>query len=145
MTTPNTTLYIKNLDDRTTKDELRAQLYALFLPYGPILDVVALKTTKMRGQAFVVFADLAASTSAMRAWNGEFFYDKPMHIEYAKTKSWAALKAEDPNFIPGIGKTNLPAPLKPGKRAREDDAEEREAKKREPEPAEEEVDMEADD
>ncbi|KAG8763335.1 hypothetical protein FRC15_008037, partial [Serendipita sp. 397] len=78
MTAPNTTLYIKNLNDRITKDELRAQLYALFLPYGPILDVVALKTTKMRGQAFVVFQDLAAATSAMRAWNGEFFYDKAM-------------------------------------------------------------------
>ncbi|KAG8837684.1 hypothetical protein FRC18_008464 [Serendipita sp. 400] len=81
----------------------------------------------------------------MRAWNGEFFYDKAMHIEYAKTKSWATSKVEDPNFVPGIGKTNLPAPPKPGKRLREEDAEDREAKKREQEPMEEEVDMEADD
>lgn len=75
---PNTTLYIKNLNDGINKEELRAQLYALFLPYGKILDVVALKTTKMRGQAFVVFADLAAATTAMRSWDGESFYDKPM-------------------------------------------------------------------
>ena len=78
MSTPSPTLYIKNLNDRTNKDELRAQLYALFLPYGQILDVVALKTAKMRGQAFVVFADLVAATAALRAWQGESFYDKPM-------------------------------------------------------------------
>jgi hypothetical protein len=76
--TPNTTLYINNLNDSINKEELRAQLYALFLPYGTILDVVALKTAKMRGQAFVVFADLAAATTAMRSWDGESFYDKPM-------------------------------------------------------------------
>lgn len=78
MTAPNTTIYIKNLNDRISKEELRAQLYALFLPYGQILDVIALKTTKMRGQAFVVFADITAATSALRAWHGESFYDKPM-------------------------------------------------------------------
>jgi U2 small nuclear ribonucleoprotein B'' len=76
--TPNTTLYIHNLNDSINKEELRAQLYALFLPYGTVLDVVALKTAKMRGQAFVVFEDLAAATTAMRSWDGESFYDKPM-------------------------------------------------------------------
>jgi hypothetical protein len=80
--TPNTTLYIKNLNDSINKEELRAQLYALFLPYGTILDVVALKTAKMRGQAFVVFADLASATTAMRSWDGESFYDKPMVSYY---------------------------------------------------------------
>jgi len=28
------------------------------------------------------------------------FYDKPMHIDYAKTKSYATLRREDPNFVP---------------------------------------------
>lgn len=75
---PNTTIYIRNLNDKINKEELRAQLYALFLPYGRVLDVIALKTPKMRGQAFVVFSDLAAATSALRSWQGENFYDKPM-------------------------------------------------------------------
>ena len=35
--------------------ELRRSLYFLFSQYGAVLDVVALKTPKMRGQAFVVF------------------------------------------------------------------------------------------
>jgi U2 small nuclear ribonucleoprotein B'' len=75
---PNTTLYVNNLNDQIQKDELRLQLYALFATYGKLIDVVALKTTKMRGQAFLVFTDLAAATSALRACDGMLFYDKPM-------------------------------------------------------------------
>lgn len=75
---PNTTLYINNLNDKVNKDELRSQLYALFTTYGKVIDVVASKSTKMRGQAFLVFTDLAAATTAMRACEGMMFYDKPM-------------------------------------------------------------------
>ncbi|KAI0772063.1 RNA-binding domain-containing protein [Trametes elegans] len=99
-TQPNATLYIKNLNDKVKKEELRAQLFALFTTYGRILDVVALKGPKMKGQAFVVFTDLAGATAALRACEGMIFYDKPMHIEYAKTKSYATLRREDPNFVP---------------------------------------------
>ncbi|EIW61447.1 RNA-binding domain-containing protein [Trametes versicolor FP-101664 SS1] len=99
-TQPNTTLYIKNLNDKVKKEELRAQLYALFTTYGRILDVVALKGPKMKGQAFLVFSDLAGATAALRGCEGTVFYDKPMHIEYAKTKSYATLRREDPNFVP---------------------------------------------
>ncbi|KAI0353474.1 RNA-binding domain-containing protein [Trametes cingulata] len=97
---PNETLYIKNLNDKVRKEELRAQLYALFTTYGRILDVVALKGPKMKGQAFVVFTDLAGATAALRGCEGMIFYDKPMHIEYAKSKSYATLRKEDPNFVP---------------------------------------------
>ncbi|TBU48988.1 RNA-binding domain-containing protein [Dichomitus squalens] len=99
-TQPNTTLYLKNLNDKVKKDELRAQLFALFTTYGRILDVVALKGPKMKGQAFVVFTDLAGATAALRGCEGMVFYDKPMHIEYAKTKSYATLRREDPDFVP---------------------------------------------
>ncbi|EJT97490.1 RNA-binding domain-containing protein, partial [Dacryopinax primogenitus] len=91
---PNTCLYINNLNDKINKEELRAQLYALFTPYGKVIDVVARKGTKMKGQAFVVFGDLAGATTAMRAMDGEFFYDKPMHIQYGRTKSHATIRIE---------------------------------------------------
>lgn len=32
----------------------------------------------MRGQAFVVFMDLASSTAALRAMDGFIFYDNPL-------------------------------------------------------------------
>lgn len=77
-TQPNTTLYVNNLNDQVQKDELKLQLYSLFSTYGKLIDVVALKTPKMRGQAFLVFTDLAAATSALRACDGLIFYDKPL-------------------------------------------------------------------
>ena len=75
---PNNTLYINNLNDKVNKEELKIQLYALFSTYGKIIDIVASKGQKMRGQAFLVFTDLASATSAMRACEGMPFYDKPM-------------------------------------------------------------------
>ena len=77
-TQPNTTLYINNLNDKINKEEIRFQLYALFTTYGKLIDVVATKTPKMRGQAFLVFTDLASATAALRACDGLTFYDKPM-------------------------------------------------------------------
>lgn len=43
-----------------------------------MLDVVALKTAKMRGQAHVVYRDTQASTQAMRALQGFDFFGKEM-------------------------------------------------------------------
>jgi len=42
------------------------------------LDVVAMKTEKMRGQAHIVFKDIQASTQAMRALQGFEFFGKEM-------------------------------------------------------------------
>ncbi|ETW83828.1 hypothetical protein HETIRDRAFT_472136 [Heterobasidion irregulare TC 32-1] len=100
VTQPNTSLYINNLNDQINKEEMRGQLYALFTTYGKVIDVVASKTPKMRGQAFLVFTDLAAATSALRACDGMLFYDKPLRVQYAKTKSHATLRREDPTFVP---------------------------------------------
>ena len=80
--------------------ELVKSLQAIFGQFGKIIDIVASKSYKLRGQAWVVFADVAAATAAMRAMQGFPFYDKPMRIAYAKTKSDATAKAEG-TFDPG--------------------------------------------
>jgi len=85
---PNQTLYITNLpSSKIQKYDLRLCLYTLFTTYGPVLDVVALKTQKMRGQAHVVFRDIQAATQAMRALQGFEFLGMEMQIQYAKSKS----------------------------------------------------------
>ncbi|CAL8329291.1 unnamed protein product [Merluccius merluccius] len=84
---PNHTIYINNMNDKVNKEELKRSLYALFSQFGQIVDIVAMKTAKMRGQAFVVFKELAASTNALRQLQGFPFYNKPMRIQYAKTDS----------------------------------------------------------
>eukprot|EP01147_Barroeca_monosierra_P006624 gene6623-331_t len=94
---PNQTLYLKNLNDKIHKEELRRSLYFLFSQFGPIVDVVALKTPKMRGQAFIAFIDITCATKAMRALQSFKLFGKPMKITYAKSKSYAAMK-EDGTF-----------------------------------------------
>ena len=61
-----------------THAELKKSLYAIFSQFGPIMDIVALKSFKMRGQAFVVFSDISSATNALRSMQGFPFYDKPM-------------------------------------------------------------------
>uniref|UniRef100_A0A6M2DIB0 Putative spliceosomal protein snrnp-u1a/u2b n=1 Tax=Xenopsylla cheopis TaxID=163159 RepID=A0A6M2DIB0_XENCH len=84
---PNNTIYINNLNEKVKKDELIKSLYAIFSQFGQILDIVALRTLKMRGQAFVIFKEIASSTNALRSMQGFPFYDKPMRIQYCKTDS----------------------------------------------------------
>ncbi|KAF2456709.1 hypothetical protein BDY21DRAFT_259765, partial [Lineolata rhizophorae] len=89
-------LYLSNLDDKIHKTQLKRQLYFLFTRHGSILDIVNLKTAKMRGQAHIVFKDVQSSTAAMRALQGFNFLGREMHIQYAKGRSkiFAKLKGE---------------------------------------------------
>lgn len=84
---PNHTIYINNLNEKIKKDELKKSLYAIFSQFGQIMDIVALKTLKMRGQAFVIFKEISSATNALRTMQGFPFYDKPMRITYSKMDS----------------------------------------------------------
>ncbi|XPS79389.1 hypothetical protein M3J09_011374 [Ascochyta lentis] len=111
---PNRTLYVRNLNDKLPKEDLKRNLYMLFATYGVILDVVALKTMKMRGQAHVVFRDIDSSTQAMRALQGFTFFGKDMQIAYAKTKSDTIAKLD--------GTFKMPEPDLPEKEAEDTSA-----------------------
>ncbi|KAL7403712.1 hypothetical protein ABVT39_004023 [Epinephelus coioides] len=91
---PNHTIYINNINDKVKKEEMKRSLYALFSQFGQVIDIVAMKTMKMRGQAFVVFKELAAATNALRQLQGFPFYNKPMRIQYAKTDSEVIAKVK---------------------------------------------------
>eukprot|EP00117_Sycon_ciliatum_P044525 scpid104614/ scgid32112/ U2 small nuclear ribonucleoprotein B&apos len=97
---PNQSLYVRNLNEKIKKDELRRSLYYLFSQFGPILDVVALKTQKMRGQAFVVYRDISSATNALRSLENFNFYDQPMRLAYARTRSKAHYRFH--NETPGM-------------------------------------------
>jgi RNA recognition motif-containing protein len=91
---PSHTIYVNNLNEKVKKDELKKSLYAIFSQFGQILDIVALKTLKMRGQAFIIFKEIASATNALRTMQGFPFYDKPMRINYSKTESDVIAKAK---------------------------------------------------
>jgi hypothetical protein len=58
--------------------DLRRALYALFSQFGPILDIHASRNWKMRGQAFIVFKDIASAAAAVRQMGNFNFFEKPI-------------------------------------------------------------------
>ena len=88
---PNQTLYIKNLNDKINRDDLKRALYMLFSTYGPVLDIVTCRVNgkgkAMRGQAHICYRDIQTSTQAMRALQGFEVFDKEMKIQYARGTS----------------------------------------------------------
>ncbi|ESO12553.1 hypothetical protein HELRODRAFT_105398 [Helobdella robusta] len=84
---PNHTIYVNNLNEKIKKDELKKSLFAIFSQFGEILDIIARKTLKTKGQAFVIFKDINSSTNALRSMQGFPFYDKPMRIQFSKKDS----------------------------------------------------------
>lgn len=91
---PSQTIYVNNLFEKVPKEELKKCLYAMFSQFGKILDIVALKTYRLRGQAWIVFADVGAATNALRTMQGFPFFDKPIRLQYARTKSDAVAKLD---------------------------------------------------
>ncbi|KPJ07486.1 U2 small nuclear ribonucleoprotein B'' [Papilio machaon] len=107
---PNHTIYINNLNEKIKKDELKKSLYAIFSQFGQILDIVAMKTLKMRGQAFVIFKEISSATVALRSMQGFPFYDKPMRPKLPRsTEDGKKKKNKDASrgVIPGFGQPNM--------------------------------------
>lgn len=50
----------------------------MFHQFGPILDIVAHKNLRMRGQAFVAFKELSSATNALKTMQGFPFHGKEM-------------------------------------------------------------------
>ncbi|KAJ1950095.1 hypothetical protein EC988_004513, partial [Linderina pennispora] len=148
---PNQTLYIRNLNDKIQKPVLKETLYSLCVSYGRVLDIVALKTTKMRGQAFIVFSDIASATTAMRHLNGRTVFGRPLCIEYALSKS-DVVAQKDGTYKYGEKREHTSAEQRKrllgitegAKRQASEEAEEREAKRRAVGDADEESDGEQD-
>ena len=96
--TPCETLYIQNLNEKIKPEGtlssiktpsriftfyfrlivMKATLKGLFKSYGEVLDVVAHSNLRMRGQAFVSFADAEIAKKAMKDVQRFPLYSKPM-------------------------------------------------------------------
>merc|ERR1712159_114831 len=84
---PNHTIRVNNLNEKVKGTKLTKAISAVFRQFRDILEIVAMDSLKRRGQAFVVFDKIEAATEAKQRMQGFPFYDKPMNIEFAKTKS----------------------------------------------------------
>jgi U2 small nuclear ribonucleoprotein B'' len=84
---PSCTLYVRNLNEKLPKKQLKYLLYSLFSAYGQVFDIVALKTLKMRGQAFIVYGSIEDATTALRSCQGMSFVGNQLAIQYAMGRS----------------------------------------------------------
>ena len=91
---PNKTLYVRNLDESIKLPILKQELETLFSQFGHVLNVVAHKNIRMRGQAFIVFEDLPSAEKALSIVQDFPFHGKKMTVNYAKTQSDDTVKRE---------------------------------------------------
>nr|CAH8819566.1 unnamed protein product [Trichobilharzia regenti] len=84
---PNHTLYVNNLNDKVKKNDLKRALYYIFGQHGRLIDIIAMKTMKMRGQAFIIYQEITCATQAYRSLQGFQLFQRPMRVTYAKKDS----------------------------------------------------------
>ena len=85
-------MYVRNLEESIKIEQLKEALSELFSEYGTILEIVAKKNLKAKGQAFVVFDNVESAQKAIDEIQGFELFDKPMQLAFAKTRSDATVK-----------------------------------------------------
>lgn len=83
---------IRNLEESIAIPLLKNTLQSIFAQYGKIIDIVAKKNLRAKGQAFVVFDTLEAAEKAIREVQGFSLFEKPMVLQFARTKSDATVR-----------------------------------------------------
>src|SRR5437773_12314734 len=91
---PNKTLYVRDLDESIKLPILKKDLETIFSQFGTVLNIVAHKNIRMRGQAFIVFAERQAAEKALSGVQEFPFHGKKMQVNYAKTRSDDTVKRE---------------------------------------------------
>jgi U2 small nuclear ribonucleoprotein B'' len=64
-------------------------------PVGEIVDVIAKKNLKAKGQAFVVFSSVEEAQDAIEAFQEFELFGKPITMKFAKTRSDATVLKEE--------------------------------------------------
>lgn len=109
---PKHTLYINNLNESIKPDELKRALQAVLKQFGQIVEIVAMKSMKRKGQAYVSFRELDQAVSAQKSMQGFPLFKKPLRIEFAKTDGDKIAK------ILGTYAPRPPRPPRPSKKQR---------------------------
>ncbi|KAH7163638.1 hypothetical protein B0J13DRAFT_40255 [Dactylonectria estremocensis] len=97
---PISTVYVQNLEERVKLETITEALRTIFSEFGNIVDIVAKKNLKAKGQAFVVFEDADSARKAIEEVQGFELFEKPMRLALARSKSdkTVALHASEEEF-----------------------------------------------
>lgn len=75
------------MEERVKLEALVDSLRLLFSEFGNVVDVVAKKNVKAKGQAFIVFDDARSAQNAVEEIQGFELFEKPMRVAMARTWS----------------------------------------------------------
>jgi RNA recognition motif-containing protein len=92
---PSHTIYIQSLNEKLKLPELKRGLYLLFSQFGNVVEIVAHKSFKLRGQAWIIYDSIASATKSLQQMQGFIFYNKPIRVSFAKTESDVISKANN--------------------------------------------------
>lgn len=84
---PIETVYVNNLNDKVSLGKLKSALQETFARYGNVLDITAHSNLKMKGQAFITYDTIEASSNAVQKLQNYKLFDKPIRVSYAKGNS----------------------------------------------------------
>ena len=54
----------------------------MFSTFGNIVDIIAKRNIRMRGQAFIIYQDISSAIEAVKEMQDYSFYQKPMVITF---------------------------------------------------------------
>jgi len=91
---PGCTVYVRNLEESIKIPVLKQSLTAIFSQYGTIIDVIARRSLKAKGQAFVVFDKPESAEAAIKEVQAFPLFSKPMVLAFSKSRSDATVKRE---------------------------------------------------
>lgn len=96
---PNNTIYVNNINEKLKREELVQSLRHVFGQFGKIMDIICYtKIVKAKGQAFIVFQKVESAARALQEMQGFMFYQKPIRVAYAKSKS-DIISKKDGSFV----------------------------------------------
>nr|OQO24221.1 hypothetical protein B0A51_07612 [Rachicladosporium sp. CCFEE 5018] len=94
-TPPSATVYVRNLDERIKIPALIEALHGVFDEFGEIVDIIAKRSNKRKGQAFIVYTTAEAAQEAIDELQGFELFGKQIGLEFARTRSDATVEKED--------------------------------------------------
>ncbi|GFP58206.1 hypothetical protein ACSS6W_005392 [Trichoderma asperelloides] len=84
---PISTVYVQNLEERVKPEVLSEALKTIFSEFGNVIDIVAKRNLKAKGQAFIVFDQQSAAQNAIEEVEGFELFGKPMKVAMARMQS----------------------------------------------------------
>ena len=69
-------MQVRNIEEKLKKTKLKEVLHAAFSQYGRIVTITALRSERLRGQAWITFQDVESAKSAKHDMHEKEFFGK---------------------------------------------------------------------